>query len=238
MSLEVKKIIKNNFSDFGIPLDDLQVNRFNDYLNLLVEWNQKINLTAITEPKEIVVKHFLDSAALFKYVQLEKGSSVIDVGTGAGFPGVVLKILRPDIKMTLLDSLKKRLSFLEHLLLKLNLDSKIIHCRAEDGAKNKDLREKFDLVTSRAVAKMNVLCEYCIPYVKLGGIFCPLKGKNFEDELTCAENSIETLGGILESENEFSLPGENERTIIVVRKKRSTQSIYPRTSKKILNNPL
>lgn len=238
MSLEVKEIIKNSFENFEIPLNDLQVDRFNVYLNLLVEWNQKFNLTAITDPQEIVIKHFLDSAALFKYVDLEKGASVIDVGTGAGFPGVVLKILRPDINMTLLDSLKKRLSFIEYLLSNLNLDSNIVHCRAEDGAKNKDLREKFDLVTSRAVAKMNVLCEYCMPYVKLGGIFCPLKGKNFFDELTCAEKAINILGGFIDSQNKFSLPGESERVVIVIKKTSSTQLIYPRASKKIMKNPL
>lgn len=232
--LRIEDLIKIKFNDFEMNLSEFQIKNLSIYLDLLLEWNKKINLTAITEPEEIVVKHFIDSAALLKHIDLKQNACVIDVGTGAGFPGMVLKILRPDLNLTLLDSLKKRLTFLNQLLLDLNLDAELIHSRAEDGAHDLNLREKFDLVTSRAVARMNVLCEYCLGYTKVGGVFCPLKGKNFDDEMNDSYKCIELMGGKLEEIKVLTLPQNNERSIPIIKKIKNTPTIYPRSSKKIL----
>lgn len=220
----------------GILLDDVMLERFDTYARLLVEWNEKMNLTAITEPKEIELKHFLDSLMLIKYYDLQNVSKAIDVGAGAGFPSMPILIYKPDIEFTLLDSLNKRLTFLSTVNSELGLDAKLVHSRAEVSGQDENYREKFDLATARAVAPMNVLSEYCIPFVKEGGAFVALKGSN--DDVSEASNAIEVLGGRLESNISYELGGTEPRTIAVVRKISQTPTQYPRKSKKISTKPL
>ena len=169
--------------EFGLTLDNTAIDRLNTYGNLLVEWNEKMNLTAITQPEEVLYKHFLDCLLFFKNVKVPQNAKVIDVGTGAGFPGLVLKIARPDIELTLMDGLNKRLIFLNAVLDELGLQAQTVHMRAEDGGKNPAYREKYDIACARAVANLPVLCEYCIPFVKLGGQFVAMKGSAAEEEL-------------------------------------------------------
>lgn len=220
----------------GILLDDVMLERFDTYARLLVEWNEKMNLTAITEPKEIELKHFLDSLMLIKYYDLQNVSKAIDVGAGAGFPSMPILIYKPELKFTLLDSLNKRLTFLSTVNSELGLDAKLVHSRAEVSGQEENYREKFDLATARAVAPMNVLSEYCIPFVKEGGAFVALKGSN--DDVSEASNAIEVLGGRLESNISYELGGTEPRTIAVVRKISQTPTQYPRKSKKISTKPL
>lgn len=220
----------------GILLDDVMLERFDTYARLLVEWNEMMNLTAITEPKEIELKHFLDSLMLAKYFDLQNVSKAIDVGAGAGFPSMPILIYKPDIEFTLLDSLNKRLTFLSTVNSELGLDAKLVHSRAEVSGQEENCREKFDLATARAVAPMNVLSEYCIPFVKEGGAFVALKGSN--DDVSEASNAIEVLGGRLESNISYELGGTESRTIAVVRKISQTPTQYPRKSKKISTKPL
>lgn len=220
----------------GILLDDVMLERFDTYARLLVEWNEKMNLTTITEPKEIELKHFLDSLMLIKYYDLQNVSKAIDVGAGAGFPSMPILIYKPDIEFTLLDSLNKRLTFLSTVNSELGLDAKLVHSRAEVSGQEENYREKFDLATARAVAPMNVLSEYCIPFVKEGGAFVALKGSN--DDVSEASNAIEVLGGRLESNISYELGGTEPRTIAVVRKISQTPTQYPRKSKKISTKPL
>lgn len=220
----------------GILLDDVMLERFDTYARLLVEWNEKMNLTAITEPKEIELKHFLDSLMLVKYYDLQNVSKAIDVGAGAGFPSMPILIYKPEIQFTLLDSLNKRLTFLSTVNSELGLDAKLVHSRAEVSGQEENYREKFDLATARAVAPMNVLSEYCIPFVKEGGAFVALKGSN--DDVSEASNAIEVLGGRLESNISYELGGTEPRTIAVVRKISQTPTQYPRKSKKISTKPL
>lgn len=220
----------------GILLDDVMLERFDTYARLLVEWNEKMNLTAITEPKEIELKHFLDSLMLIKYFDLQNVSKAIDVGAGAGFPSMPILIYKPEIQFTLLDSLNKRLTFLSTVNSELGLDAKLVHSRAEVSGQEEKYREKFDLATARAVAPMNVLSEYCIPFVKEGGAFVALKGSN--DDVSEASNAIELLGGRLESNISYELGGTEPRTIAVIRKISQTPTQYPRKSKKISTKPL
>lgn len=235
MNLPFEKII-SGCKDF-IQLDDAALKRFAKYADLLVTWNQKINLTAITEPEDIAIKHFLDCLMILKYAELPQGASVIDIGTGAGFPGIVLKIARPDIKLTLLDSLNKRIVFLDALCSELLLDGvTTVHSRAEDGATK--YREQYDFAVARAVANMRVLCEYCIPYVKLGGSFIAMKGVSADEETCQAMNAIGLLGGKLTKTESFSLPGCGNRSIIIIKKISHTSAKYPRIPGKITKQPL
>ena len=220
----------------GIFLDEVMLERFDIYARLLVEWNEKMNLTAITEPREIELKHFLDSLMLIKYYDLQNVSNAIDVGAGAGFPSMPILIYKPEIEFTLLDSLNKRLTFLSVVNSELGLDAKLVHSRAEVSGQEENYREKFDLAMARAVAPMNVLSEYCIPFVKEGGAFVALKGSN--DDVSEAVNAIEVLGGRLESNISYELGGTEARTIAVVRKISQTPTQYPRKSKKISTKPL
>lgn len=225
--------------DFRIKLDDTQLEQLDIYFKLLVEWNEKINLTAITDEQGVAVKHFADSLTLFNYIDVPTGASVIDVGTGAGFPGLVLKIARPDIKLTLLDSLNKRLIFLKAVLDETGLDAKLVHSRAEDGANKAEYREKYDFAVSRAVAQLNVLSEYCLGYAKKGGKFVALKGPNADDEIANAKKALQILGGKLVNKYEFDLPQDGgNRNILEILKVNSTPPKYPRNSGKIKSNPL
>ena len=223
---------------FGLTLDDTAKARLNTYGNLLVEWNEKMNLTAITEPEEVLYKHFLDCLLFFKNVDVKQRAKVIDVGTGAGFPGMVLKIARPDIELTLMDGLNKRLTFLNAVLNELKLDAKTIHARAEDGGKNKDFREKYDIACARAVANLPVLCEYCIPFVKIGGHFVAMKGSAANEELAAAGNAYKILGcekATIICEN---LRENEARAFIIAKKVSQTPPKYPRMGGKIAKSAL
>lgn len=234
-----KDVLREQATLSKIELNDNQINSLEKYYELLIEWNEKMNLTALTEPHDVALKHFCDSILLLKYADIPQNSTLIDVGTGAGFPSVPIKIVRPDIRLCLLDSLNKRLIFLQEVVDTLGLkDVQIVHSRAEDGAKKADLREKFDFATSRAVAQLNVLSEYCLPYVKVGGAFLAMKGKYGEDEIADAKSAIKLLGGKTEKVDTYNLADGSERTIINVKKVSVTDKRYPRTSAKIKSKPL
>lgn len=230
----IKNLLQNYIKDYKITLTENQYEQFQKYFELLAEWNEKMNLTAITDESGVALKHFADSLSLLNFVDIPQNSSIADVGTGAGFPGVVLKIARPDIKLTLIDSLNKRLVFLSEVCAQLGIEAELIHSRAEDGARDEKLRESFDFAVSRAVARMNVLSEYCLPYVKVGGAFCAMKGAQANEEFKESLNAINTLGGKLEKKYFFELPENGgERAIAVVRKVKNTPQKYPRQSGKI-----
>ncbi len=222
----------------GMELTDLQLEKLDRYAELLVEWNEKINLTAITEPDEIAVKHFLDSLLLLKSVEVSEGGQIIDVGTGAGFPSLPCALVRSDLKLTLLDSLNKRIIFLEEVTRELGREAACIHARAEEGGRNPALREKFDLATARAVASMRELSEYCLPFVKVGGIFAALKGYEIEEELNEAKAAIRLLGGEIQEVQKKILPDGSRRGIVLIQKISQTSTKYPRPSAKIKKNPL
>lgn len=230
----IKNLLQNYIKDYKITLTKNQYEQFQKYFELLAEWNEKMNLTAITDESGVALKHFADSLSLLNFVDIPQNSSLADVGTGAGFPGVVLKIARPDIKLTLIDSLNKRLVFLSEVCAQLGIEAELIHSRAEDGARDEKLRESFDFAVSRAVARMNVLSEYCLPYVKVGGAFCAMKGAQANEEFKESLNAINTLGGKLENKYFFELPENGgERAIAVVSKVKNTPQKYPRQSGKI-----
>lgn len=237
MTVDVKKL-KSLCESKNIYLDENAEKRFEIYYNLLVSWNEKMNLTAITDPEGVLIKHFYDSLLFFKAAQVKNGAQIIDVGTGAGFPGLVLKIARPDIKLTLLDGLNKRLSFLEAVLKETGLDAELVHMRAEEGGKDKKYRERFDFATARAVKVMPVLCEYCLPFVKTGGNFIALKGATGKEELEASKNALKLLGGKTESVIEENLPEGDKRILINVKKISQTSPKYPRDNAKISKNPL
>lgn len=235
MILEYEKT-REIFSKYSLELDRDRYEKLKLYAKMLVEWNEKINLTAITDAEGITIKHFLDSILVFKYVDFAKNSSYIDVGTGAGFPAVPMKIYNESLDCTLLDSLQKRLNFLSEVSSKLGLTMKCVHARAEDGGKMGDLREKFDFSIARAVASLPVLCEYCLPYVKIGGKFIAMKGpnENYKD----AYVACKTLGGEFSKVDAYELPDGDRRQIIVIEKIKSTPAKYPRNSAQIKKNTL
>ena len=236
--MELRNYLLEATKNFKIQLDEKQISQLEKYFDLLVEWNEKINLTAITDAKGVAVKHFADSLTIFNYMDIPQNTRVIDVGTGAGFPGIVLKIARPDIQLTLLDSLKKRLNFLEVVTNKLGFEAELIHSRAEEGGQDLDLRESYDLAVSRAVAQLNILCEYCLPYVRLSGRFVAFKA-NADGELTSSKKAIQILGGKLKSVNKFELPLEGgARTLVEIEKVQPTPEKYPRQNGKIKAKPL
>lgn len=220
----------------GIILDDTALDRFDTYAELLVEWNGMMNLTAITEPEEIEVKHFLDCLMLPKYFNLDYIQTVIDVGAGAGFPSMPLLIYKPDLCLTMMDAINKRLTFLDTAVHALGLEAQLIHERAEAAGQDENYREMFDLATARAVAPMNVLAEYCLPFVKVGGYFVALKGSN--DDTEEAKNAIATLGGEVVDNISYKLNGTEPRSIVVIKKISQTPTQFPRKSKKISTKPL
>ena len=215
-------------STMGVRFSVEQIEKFYKYMNLLIEWNEKINLTAITEPSEIILKHFIDSITILK--EIEDGSILVDVGTGAGFPGVPLSIMNPTLKITLVDSLNKRLIFLQEVVKELKLENvELIHARAEEFGQNKKYREKFDIATSRAVANLSSLSEYLVPLVKIGGKVISMKAGNAGQEIEEAQTAIKVLGGCIKKIDEFNLPQSNiERTIITIDKVKNTPNKYPR----------
>ena len=220
--------MKQKAEEIDINLTVEQLWKFYSYMELLIEWNEKINLTAIIEPEEIILKHFIDSLTIYKYI--EKDNKVVDVGTGAGFPGIPLKIANPELKITLVDSLNKRLIFLQDVINKLQLKNvEIIHARAEDFGQNKKFREKFDIATSRAVANLSTLSEYLIPLVKLNGKCICMKAGDADQEIEEAKKAINVLGGTIKEVENFMLPQSDiGRTVIIINKERNTPTKYPR----------
>ncbi len=237
--MTIRDYIIDATSSLKISLSEHQLSQLETYFNLLVEWNKKMNLTAITDPQGVAVKHFADSLSVLDYVDIPPNSKMIDVGTGAGFPGVVLKIVRPDIQLTLLDSLNKRLKFLQAVLDEEGLEATLVHARAEDGGQDIELREGFDFAVSRAVARLGVLSEYCVPFVRLGGRFLAFKGKGADEEIADAKKAIQIMGGKILNTHSFELPCESgERAIVEIEKIAPTPEKYPRNSGKIKSNPL
>lgn len=228
------------FSRQELKLTQKQAEQLDRYGDLLLDWNQRMNLTAITQPEEVAVKHFLDSALLLAHCgALPESLSLIDVGTGAGFPGLVLAVLKPEWSITLLDSLQKRVHFLETVCSELELANvTCIHSRAEEGGQNPSLREKFDVATARAVANLPLLCEYCLPFVKVGGWFLPMKGTDPQAEGERGEKAIHLLGGELKEIREYSLPDGSYRSLFQIKKVRQTPKQYPRNPGKIKKSPL
>lgn len=235
-------IDKKNFTEelerLGVSVSDRQFEKFDKYAEMLVSYNEKVNLTALTSPEDIAEKHFIDSILPFLHFSPKEGASVIDVGTGAGFPSCPLKIVREDIALTLVDSLNKRVNFLNMLSQNLSLDAKCIHARAEELGKDLDYREKFDIATARAVANLPMLCEYCLPFVKVGGYFAALKGSRGADEAKEAYTAIKTLGGKLQEVYEYALPSGDNRTLIIIKKISQTPSKYPRNKGMMTKKPL
>ena len=220
--------MQENSKVLGFNFSVEQLEKFYKYMNLLIEWNEKMNLTAITEPNDIILKHFIDSITINKYI--ENSVKVVDVGTGAGFPGIPLSIIRTDLQITLVDSLNKRLMFLQEIKKELELKNiDIVHARAEELGQNKNYRETFDIATSRAVANLSTLSEYLVPLVKIKGKCVCMKASDAEEEIKQAENTVNILGGKIVKVEKFNLPNSDiGRTIIIINKEKSTNGKYPR----------
>lgn len=230
----------NGLKEFDIEFSDDLIDKFKTYKELLKEWNEKINLTAITDDDEIDIKHFLDSITVLKTGYIKSGDTIIDIGTGGGFPGIPIKILKDDTKVVLLDSLNKRINFLNEVINELNLKNiTTIHGRAEDFGKDENYREKFDIVVSRAVASLNILSEYCIPFVKVGGNFIALKGPDIKNEIEESKNALKILGGEIIDKIEIKLPSSDiTHYLVVIKKIKETSKKYPRKAGKPKKNPL
>lgn len=223
---------------FEEEIDDNKIQKFYDYMNLLVEWNKKINLTAITEEKDIILKHFVDSLTVLKYIKENK--SIVDVGTGAGFPGIPLAIMKDSLKITLVDSLNKRINFLNEVCSKIKLkNTKAIHSRAEEFGQDNNYRESYDIAISRAVSNLTVLAEYLLPLVKVGGKIICMKGPDIKEELKQAKSAIDILGGKFERCDNFCLPKSDiSRNIIIINKIKETPKKYPRKAGTPVKTPL
>ena len=223
-----------------INLRDEQFNQFQKFYEMVIDWNTKINLTAITDEKEFAIKHVVDSLTLWDEEKFSNVKKILDVGTGAGFPAIPIKIFKPNVEIFLLDSLNKRVEFLKKVVAELNLENvTCLHGRAEDLARQNNFRESFDLVTARAVARLNIISEYCLPFVKIGGIFAAMKGKNFLEEVAEAENAVKILGGGKIICAEKNLPEISDvRAVIYIDKKKSTSKKFPRKAGVPVKNPL
>lgn len=230
MKQHERKLFIDEIKNINISLSEKQVNQFNEYIDILLEWNEHINLTAITNVNEILMKHFYDSLVFSQFITLDNDISIMDVGTGAGFPGVPLKIVFPDIRLTLLDSLRKRTDFLQFLCKKLSLDSvTILNGRAEKFGREALHRDQYHYVVSRAVAPLRILSEFCLPFVKNNGLFISFKGPDIDTELQDALHAIDVLGGKVEDIKSITLPYQNDkRTLIMIRKVNMTPEKFPR----------
>lgn len=236
---ELRSCLRQATEGYAVNLDEHLLTQLETYYQLLVEWNQKMNLTAITDQKGAAVKHFADNLAFFNYVSVPENASLIDIGTGAGFPGVVLKIVRPDIRLTLLDSLNKRFLFLHELLSQLGLEATFLQGRAEVYGQELACRETYDFAVSRAVARLNTLSEYCLPFVRLSGSFVAFKGGDYAEELEQARRAVQILGGRLAGVHTFSLqPDGGSRALIAIEKTQPTPDKYPRNNGRIKAKPL
>jgi 16S rRNA (guanine527-N7)-methyltransferase len=233
---EFSKELIEKASKIDVQINEEQVEKFYNYMNLLLEWNEKINLTAITEPKEIILKHFIDSITIQKYIN--KNDKIVDVGTGAGFPGIPLNIIKDSAKYTLVDSLNKRIKFLDEVINEIELKNmNTVHARIEDFAKEN--RENYDIATSRAVAALNILLEYLLPLVKIGGTCICMKGSNVKEEIANSKNALEILGGKIEKVEEIILPeSDMVRNIVIIKKVKNTPTRYPRKAGIPVKEPL
>lgn len=231
---------KEIFSKEGYELNDEQIVKFQQFYSLLEEWNYKIDITKIVEEEEVYIKHFLDSLLITKSGFIEKNQTIIDIGTGGGFPGIPMKILNDSLSFVLLDSLKKRINFLDVVVEELKLDNVVpLHGRAEEIARKEGMRESFDIATSRAVAPMQTLLEYCLPFVKVGGYFIAMKGPNYKDELKSSKTAIQLLGGHLDKVIEYELPNNlGSRSLIVIKKIKATPYRFPRAGGKPKLKPI
>lgn len=236
----MNNVLTKKVKELSIVLNDKQIQQFEQYYNILVEWNKVMNLTAITKYEEVIEKHFLDSLTIVNAIHVEKIETLIDVGTGAGFPGIPLKIAFPHLKVTLLDSLNKRIKFLNEVIDLLELDDiKTIHGRAEDYAKQAEYREQYDICVSRAVANLATLSEYCLPYVKVDGLFVPYKSGEIDEELKSSEKAVSILGGKVEEVVKFQLPGTDiGRSFVKIHKIKETKKKYPRKAGMPTKEPL
>lgn len=220
------------FAGAGVAVNDEQYRKFSEYADMLAEKNKIMNLTAITEPREVAEKHFLDSVLPLRLFEVDEGARLADVGAGAGFPSLPLGIMRPDLKLTMIDSLQKRVNFLKETTQRLGIPADCRHLRAEEAGRG-ELRESFDVVTARAVSRMSTLCEYCLPLTKVGGVFLAMKGGDCKAELDEATGIIEALTGAVEDIIGYKLPNGDRRTLVVLRKKGKTPGKYPRPAGKI-----
>ena len=234
------EMLKNRMDRLQIETNENMLEQFNLFYHLLVEWNKVMNLTGITEYEEVVEKHFADSLSLARFLDLNKIHTVIDVGTGAGFPGIPLKIVFPHLKVVLLDSLNKRINFLNEVIAKLDLkEIHTIHGRAEEYARKPEYREQFDLCVSRAVANLSVLSEYCIPYIQVGGIFVPYKSGDIDEEVAASRKAVDILGGQIDHVEKFQLPDTDiHRSFVFINKIKNTQKKYPRKAGTPAKEPL
>jgi len=232
-----RDLLERYAEEIGAGLDNNMLSQFQVYAGELIGTNRQYNLTAITDPNDVVVKHFIDSLMVLKYFDLDYGTKIIDIGSGAGFPTFPLMIAKNNkLKVTFVDSVAKKLRFIENALRACGLEAELVCARAEVLGNNAAYREKYDVATARAVAPLNILCEYCLPFVKVDGYFIALKGAN--DELEDAENAIKTLGGEVESNVSYKLPNGDARTLVIIKKISQTPTEYPRKSKKISTKPL
>ncbi|MCT8977609.1 16S rRNA (guanine(527)-N(7))-methyltransferase RsmG [Clostridium sp. CX1] len=234
------QIMNSACLDVQLDFNEDMYNKFMQYKDMIKEWNEKINLTAITEDEQMVKKHFIDSIKIFKFSPLREAKSIIDIGTGAGFPGIPIKLVKPDVDMTLLDSLNKRIIFLNEVINKLELkEIKTIHGRAEDFSRKIEYRQSIDVVVSRAVANLAVLSELCIPYVKIGGYFVAMKGPSVEEEIKEGKSAVSILGGKIEDIIEIEIEDSNlNHNLVVIRKVKETPKAYPRKAGTATKKPL
>ena len=228
--------LKTEAQKLGVALDETALERFGLLAQMLLDWNSRVNLTAITDPNEIVIKHFLDSLSPLAHIDLAKGAKVIDVGCGPGFPGLPILIARPDLKLTFLDSIEKKLKFIESFLSEANLFGETLHDRAEVIGQQAEHREQYDAAFTRAVAPLNILAEYCVPLVKIGGTYVSMKGA--ESEADIGENAVSEMGGEIEKIISLKLPNDDSRNLVIIKKVSQTPTKYPRKSKKISTRPL
>lgn len=233
-----RKLLEDTIKKQNVSIDDEAFYRLDKYAEMLVKTNESFNLTAITEPDDMTIKHFADCLSLFGFVDFPQNAEVIDVGTGAGFPGLVLLLTRPDLKITFLDSTKKKLGFIESVVNEFGLDARFLHRRAEEAGQDAQFRERFDFVTARAVANLTNLSEYCLPFVKKDGLFISMKSESADKEINDAKKAVKLLGGKIEKDIVFNLSENMPRRIVLLRKISQTPTKYPRPSAKIAKNPL